>query len=120
MQFALSIRDIGELVEFVCFNDLESMKLHLEYGVRKGHSGPNWINSFMKRNNLFLRETTNKFSVACYNAMQNPFVIYHFCDILVKALTQLGVKNRPDHVWNFDKPGLNLRILRSYPKGDEI
>ena len=47
--FALSIFDIGKL-----------------YWERKRHPKPDWINSFMKRNNLSLEEAT-KLSIACYN-----------------------------------------------------
>ena len=102
--FALSIRDIGELVEsFVCFNGLENVKLRLKYGGRKGHPGPDWINSFMKQNNFSLKEAT-KLCVARYNATKNPFVIYHFYDILEKTLTQLGIES-PDLVWNCDESG---------------
>ena len=52
--------------------------------------------------------------------MQNPFVIHHFDNILKKNLTQVGIENCPDLVWNCDEPGLNLGSVRSYPKGDEI
>ena len=52
--------------------------------------------------------------------MQNPFVIYHFDNILKKNLTQVGIENRPDLVRNCDEPELNLGSVRSYPKGDEI
>ena len=60
----------------------------------------------MKRNNLSLKGAT-KLSVAHYNATKNPFLIYQFCDILEKTLTQLGMKHRPGLVWNCDKSGLS-------------
>ena len=56
--FALSIFDIGKL-----------------YWERKRHPKPDWINSFMKRNNLSLKEAT-KLTIACYNATKNLFVIF--------------------------------------------
>ena len=106
LDFALSIHDISELVEsFVYFNNTENVKLCLTDRGRKGHPEPDWINAFMKQNNLSLKEAT-KLSVACYNATKNLFVIYQIYDILEKTLTQLGIKNCLDLVRNCDESGL--------------
>lgn len=73
--FARSICGISEFLEsFVCFNDLENVKLHLRCRRRKWHPGPDRINSFMKQTNLSLQEAT-KLNVARYNAIKNPFLI---------------------------------------------
>ena len=104
--FALSISDIGELVEsFVLHNGMENTKARLKYGGGKGHPGPDWLKLFMKRNNLSLKEAT-KLCVARYNATKNPFIVYHFYDILEQTINDLGIENRPDLLWNCDESGL--------------
>ena len=104
--FALSINDIGELVEsFVLHNGMENAKARLKYGGRKGHPGPDWVKLFMKRNNLSLKEAT-KLCVDRYNATKNPFIVYHFYDILEQTINDLGIENRPDLLWNCDESGL--------------
>ena len=104
--FALSISDIGELVEsFVLHNGMENAKARLKYGGRKGHPGPDWVKLCMKRNNLSLKEAT-KLCVARYNATKNPFIVYHFYDILEQTINDLGIQNRPDLLWNCDESGL--------------
>ena len=104
--FAVSIRDIGELVEsFVSFNELEDAKLRLKFKGRQGHLRPDWISSYMKRNNLSLKDAT-KLSVARYSATKNPFIIYHFYDILENTMKDVGIENRPDLFWNCDESAL--------------
>ena len=120
--FALSISDIGELVEsFVLHNGMENAKARLKYGSRKGHPGPDWVKLFMKRNNLSLKEAT-KLCVARYNATKNPFIVYHFYDILEQTINDLGIENRPDLLWNCDESGFhtNLKNAKSFLKKDKI
>ena len=76
--FALSVRDVGELVKsFASLCELEDAKLRLKVKGRQGHPSPEWISLYMKRNNLSLKDAM-KLSVARYNATENPFIIYHF------------------------------------------
>ena len=104
--FALSISDIGELVEsFVLHNGTENAKARFEYRGRKGHPGPDWVKLFMNRNNLSLKEAT-KLCVTRYNATKNPFIVYHFYDILEEAIKDLGIENRPELLWNCDESRL--------------
>ena len=84
---------------------MENAKARLKYGGRKGHPGPDWVKLFMKRNNLSLKEAT-KLCVARYNATKNPFIVYHFYDILEQTINDLGIENRPDLLWNYDESGL--------------
>ena len=59
----------------------------------------------MQRNNLLLKDTT-KLSVARYSATKNPFIIYHFYDILENTMKDLAIENRPDLFWNCDESAL--------------
>ena len=58
--FPLTLKDIGKLVEsFVNINNVETAKNILKHRGCRGHPGPDWTNSFIKRNNLSL-ETSDK------------------------------------------------------------
>ena len=92
--FPLTLKDIGELVEsFVSVNRIEHAKNIFKFGGRPGHPGPDWMNSFIKQNNLSLKEAT-KSIVPRYNATKNPFIIYHYYDILEETIDRLNLRNR--------------------------
>ena len=58
--FALSVRDVGELVKsFASLCELEDAKLRLKVKRRQGHPSPEWISLYMKRNNLSLKTLRN-------------------------------------------------------------
>ena len=75
---------------------------------------------YVERNNLSLNDPT-KLSGARYNAAKNPFVIYHFCNILGNTMKDLGIENRPYLFWKCDESGLPHEpkkckvIIRSTP-----
>lgn len=76
--FALSVCNIAKLVEsFVCFNDLRNVKLYLKYRERKGCPRLDWINPFLKQNNLSLKEAA-KLSAAQYIAIKYSITIFWF------------------------------------------
>ena len=104
--FPLTLKDIEELVEsFVNINNVETAKNILKYGGRRGHPVPDWTNLFIKRNNLSLKQAT-KLSVPRYNAIKNPFAVYHYCDILEEAIERLNFKDKPHLIWNCNESGL--------------
>ena len=104
--FPLTLKDIGELVEsFVSLNRIEHAKKIFKFGGRPGHPGPDWMNSFIKRNNLSLKQAT-KLSVPRYHATKNQFNIYHYYDILEETIDRLNLRNRPHLIWNCDESGL--------------
>ena len=120
--FALSISDIGELVEsFVLHNRMENAKARLKYRGRKGHPGPDWVKLFMNRHKLSLKEAT-KLCVARYSATKNPFIVYHFYDILGQVIKDLGIENRRKLFWNCDEFGLphKPKKCKSFLKKDKI
>ena len=104
--FALSVCDVGELVEsFVSFNELKDAKLRLKFKGRQGHPDPDWISSYMKRNNLSLKDAM-KLSVARYNTTKKSAYHIPFYDILQNTLKELGTENGPDLFSNCDESGL--------------
>ena len=113
----LMLKDIEDLVEsFVKINNVETAKNILKYGGRRGHPVPDWTNSFIKRNNLSLKQAT-KLSVPRYNAMENPLAVYHYYDILEEEIERLNFKDKPHLIWNCNESGLshepkNVRWLR--------
>ena len=67
--------------------------------------GPDWLNTFMKKQNLSLKNAT-KFCKARYNATENTFIVNHWFDILEETVKNFGIEDRPDLIWNSDKSGL--------------
>ena len=71
----------------------------------KGSPGPDWLIGFMKRQNLSLKQAI-KLCKARRDATKNPFIIYHYFDILEETVKKLGIEDRPDLIWNSDESGL--------------
>jgi len=104
--FALTVRATCELVEsYINHSDHERAMAVFKHKSRKGYPGPDWLSTFLLKNNLSLKEAT-KLCVSRYNATKNPFLVYHFYDILEETMESLGIKDRPDLIWNCDESGL--------------
>ena len=102
----MTVRDIGELVHsYVEHNDHQRAKKTLHFRGRLGYPGPGWIKQFMKKKNLSAKQATT-LSSARYNATKNPFIIFHFYDLLEKTIKELNLEHRPDLIWNCDESGL--------------
>lgn len=102
----MTSRDIGELVQsYVEHNDHERGKKTFHYHGRPGYPGPDWLEKFMQNNHLSAKQATT-LSTARYNATKNPFVIYHYYDLLGETIKKLGLEERPDLIWNCDESGL--------------
>ena len=105
--FAPSIRDLGLLVQnYVVQNDIEKAKKVFNHNGLKGLPGPDWVRKFLADNNLSLKEAT-KLCISRHNATRNPYIIYHFYDLLEKTLRNMGIQDRPDLIWNLDESGNN-------------
>ncbi|XP_045450146.1 uncharacterized protein LOC123658900 [Melitaea cinxia] len=68
---------------------------------KNNQPGYDWFASFKKRHNLSLKkpqavEMSRK--VAC-----DPFIVNEYFDILEEVLNELGLKGRPEKVWNLDE-----------------
>ena len=42
----------------------------------------------------------------CQDATKNPFVVYHYDDILEEAIERLNFKDKSHLIWNCDESGL--------------
>ena len=106
--FPHTLKDTGEPVEsFVSVNCIEHAKKIFKFGGRHGHSGPDRMNSFIKRNNISLKQAT-KLSVPRYNATKNQFIIYYYYDILEETIDRLNLRNRPHLIWNLINRGCHM------------
>ena len=47
-----------------------------------------------------------KLSRPCYNPTNNPFVVYHYFNLLEKTISNLGLENKPEVIWNCNESGL--------------
>ena len=104
--FAPTLGDIQEIVtNYVNTNEHEQGKSGFHYKGVRGCPGPDWLNNFMKKQNLSLKNAT-KLSKARYNATKNPFVIFDWFDLLEETIRKLGILDRPDLIWNSDESGL--------------
>ena len=102
----MTSKDIGELVwSYVDSNDHERGKKAFHHRGRKGYPGPDWLEKFISDNNLSAKQAIT-LSTARYNATKNPFIIYHFYELLQETVAKLGIQNRPDLIWNCDESGL--------------
>ena len=104
--FGMTKRDIGELVHsFVEHNNHVRGKKTFSCRGIKGYPGPDWVNKFIINENLSVKKVTT-LSTSRYNATKNPFIIKHFYDLLEKSVSDLGLHERPDLIWNCDESGL--------------
>ena len=107
MGFAITLNDIGELVEsYVVVKDHKRSQNLLNYKEQPGFVGPDRVSLFLKGRGFSLKEATN-LSAAQYNGANNPFVVYHFYEVIDKTMEKLGVEDRPGQLWNCDESGLS-------------
>ena len=81
--------------------------------------GKDWIRNFMQRRQLSLKQPS-ALEKARKIAASNPEIIYGFYDTLEKVINDLGIKNRPECIWNIDESNLFLEAQRTKviaPKG---
>ena len=104
--FPMNYNDLGELVESYSMTNNVTRALNVfNYKERRSYPGPDWIKSFMERNNLFFKEAT-KLSSHRYNPTKNPFIINNFYGLLQKFLNELDLADRPNLIRNADESGL--------------
>lgn len=65
--------------------------------------GSDWFRSFCFRNNLKIKK---------YEPLQSNhntldlFIIYNFYDLLESIIDEIGVREKPSHIWNLDESGI--------------
>ena len=100
----MTLRDVEELVEsYISSTEHERGQKYVKHDGWSGFPWPDWMTSYLKRNNLSLKKST-KLNSARYNATKNPFVIFHYFDILEEEIkTQnkrsLGLDMELRRVW---------------------
>ena len=95
--FAPTLSDIREIAtDYVNIDEKEKAQKTFHYKKLKGSPGKDWISIFMKRQNLSLKNAI-KLSKPCQNA------INHWFDILEETIENLGLKERPDLIWNVEE-----------------
>ena len=104
--FAPTLSDICEIItDYVNKNNhLKGMEIFNYKGV-SSFPGPDWTAPFIKMLGLSLKNTT-KLSKAHSNATKNPFIICHWYDLLEETIDKLGLRDRPDLIWNAHESGL--------------
>lgn len=94
--FGFSRQEVLDVVhEFVCINNLKTK-------FRNGRPEKDWLNNFFKRQNLRLKKPEQLEAIR-RNATSDPFVIYHFYDVLESTLKELDLLNKPSHIYNLDE-----------------
>ena len=108
--FAPRIKDIAGIVHNYVLKNKDDQEckraLHTfkDNGIA-GRPGYDWIMDFLKESNLSIKDAT-KLSVCRYNATRNPFIIYHWYDLVIETIQEMKLENRPDLIWNCDESGL--------------
>ena len=104
--FGMTSKDIGELVcSYVVSNEHERGKKTFHHRGRKRYPGPDWLEQFIASNNLAAKQATT-LSTGRYNATKNPFIIYHFYDLVQETISKLGIEEKPHLIWNCDESSL--------------
>ena len=102
----MTLRDVEELVEsYISSTEHERGQKYVKHDGWSGFPWPDWMTSYLKRNNLSLKKST-KLNSARYNATKNPFVIFHYFDIPEEEIEKLKIKDCSDLIWNCDVSGL--------------
>lgn len=94
--FGLMKEEVLNVVqEYIKKNDIKT-KFH------DGQLGKDWLDNFMKRQNLSLKKPEQLQSIR-RNATSDPFIIYDFYDVLEATLKQLDLFDKPTHIFNLDE-----------------
>jgi len=79
---------------------------NLKTPFQDGRPGDDWFVSFMKRNNLKQKSP----QLLEYKRRANtadPFLIYEFYDLLEDMVNELGLQDKPLHIYNLDETGFS-------------
>lgn len=93
--FGLTRTEIMEVVgDYVTKNNIETP-------FKNGIPGEDWFLAFKKRHNLTVKKpqaVENSRKKAC-----NPWVIYSYYELLKNTMDELGLHDKPSHIWNLDE-----------------
>ena len=74
---------------------MREIKKSFHYKNILGYPGSDWMCNFLKCNKLSLKQAI-KLSIVLHNATHNPVTVYHFYEIVAKALDDLEIGDQPD------------------------
>lgn len=63
--------------------------------------GPDWFIGFRKRHRLSIKKP-QAVEMARQKCL-DPFIIYDYFELLKRTISELGLENKPDHIWNLDE-----------------
>ncbi|CAG4996929.1 unnamed protein product [Parnassius apollo] len=93
--FGLTRKEVLEVVgQYVVENNIETP-------FKNGTPGEDWFLAFKKRHNLSVKKP-QPVEYARKKAC-NPAVIYPYFDLLAKTIDDLGLRDKPSHIWNADE-----------------
>ena len=93
--FGLSRSEVIEKVgEYVQKNNLKTR-------FKNGIPGPDWFIAFRKRHRLSIKRP-QAVEMARMKSL-DPFIIYDYFELLKRTISELGLENKPDQIWNLDE-----------------
>lgn len=94
--FGLSKEEIKD-----CIQDYVR-KHHINVPFREGRPGDDWFTGFTKRQRLSLKKP-EPLELKRQQITSDPFIIYHFYDLLKEEIQKLDLENRPECIFNLDE-----------------
>ncbi|XP_050309036.1 uncharacterized protein LOC126745308 [Anthonomus grandis grandis] len=99
--FALSKQEIQLVVQtYVNENAIKTT-------FKEGKPDDDWFRSFYKRNRLSQKKM-EQLEKCRRTATSDPFIIYSFYDRLGETIQQLGLQDKPAHIFNLDETEFNM------------
>lgn len=94
--FALTKKEVIQTVQDYV------LEHNLQTPFKDNTPGDEWFRGFCSRNALNLRkhEALDK---ARRSATSDPYIIYPFYELLDKTIDELGLRDKPSHIWNLDE-----------------
>ncbi|KAI5635262.1 DDE superfamily endonuclease domain-containing protein [Phthorimaea operculella] len=103
--WALTRKEIREIVHaYVCENDIKN-------NFKDNYPGKDWLQMFLSRNGLVAKKM-EQLEKSRRQATSDPFIVYHFYEILDDTLTALNLHDKPDQVFNLDETSFSADPTR--------
>lgn len=78
---------------------------------KNNYPGKDWMQSFFTRHGLVAKKL-EQLEKSRRQATSDPFIIYHFYDVLEKTIDSLGLHNKPQQIWNLDETSFSADPTR--------
>lgn len=94
--WALTRKEISDVVHtYIVQNNIKN-------NFKYNYPGKDWINLFFTRNRLVAKKM-EQLEKSRRQATSDPFIVYHFYDILEETLTALNLHDKPKQIFNLDE-----------------